>query len=288
MSNNAPNVLAGKQEELGVTELAGGTPPTPPSPQQTPQKPPPGTLGGSPYSGGTIELAGGDQPETFTPIVPPAIPIAGSRIGNNFSGIVYNQNATPNGSLNILNSAIPPSWLYQQFTLPTNLARGSQITSPKQYPDITGVQIFTTISKGMQNTAALNYVFEIQEENGWTILSSGTAQGAVATGLQVWFDIIFPISIPIGDNPTATYRFGLQLPQGNVTNGPYSGITNLWYISPPPSSVQSVALNGNPILIENMPICLNYRLLGLVADSGISFLGNNYRSLVRYTNPAIA
>lgn len=186
-----------------------------------------------------------------------------------YAGIVLNQNTPPTGWLP-WRAAYANAWIYQTFALPTDFLRGAT-----RSPDLAGFQVLVAIDAGQAANAALTYTLQYFD-GGWNTLTSGSVTGAHADGAAVWMDVYFPQSIPI--SPTiftaiSKWRIGLQ-----VTST--SPISQVGYVAPNPlASGQAFAGDGvTPLL--GTPAALNFRVLALSADSGIDFLGNEYRSCV--------
>lgn len=114
-------------------------------------------------------------------------------------------------------------------------------------------------------------------------------------------------NIPVTINPDGTYVFegvgisatltdnvpypvtinGIQgfllQNEGQVTFTTQQGVSGLWYVNPtpllPPTCEAFLSDCKTPIF-TNAQVALNFRILGLTADHGIDFLGNEYRSCV--------
>lgn len=74
----------------------------------------------------------------------------------------------------------------------------------------------------------------------------------------------------------------LFLQDATVTYSVQQGVSALWYVTPNPLGARGAAFqsDGTTPLIANSTASLNFKVLGLVADSGTDFLGNEYRSCV--------
>lgn len=258
-------------------------------------------------------------------------------ITDSYSGVVVNQNATPTTIYN-WRSTYGANWVYQTFFLPADYQRGILIAE-QTIPDLSGFQVLVSIDPGYAGAASLDYVVQyyVGNNGGWQPLTSGTVIGSHADGNSVWFDVIFPDSIPITTNMlTNQFRFGIRgrtvqtgaynLPveisatggyiiagQGYTANlvddVPYpievqgqdafllqhdtqvtyslqQGISNLWCVSPNPITAKAFQADGvTPLLGAGTTACLNFRILGLIADSGTNFLNNEYRSAVVQASP---
>lgn len=76
--------------------------------------------------------------------------------------------------------------------------------------------------------------------------------------------------------------FLLQI-EGAVTATTQQGVSGLWYVNPTPllpPTCEAYLSDGVTPLFNNSQVALNFRVLGLTADHGIDFLGNEYRSCV--------
>lgn len=206
-------------------------------------------------------------------------------ITQDFSGVVLNQNAVPANPTD--NYPLSSNYLYQQFFLPLNYKRGTS-SNEIIYPDISGFQILVDISTGDAPSASLNYTIDQYIfGSGWNNLTSGQTVGCHADGPQVWYDILLPNSITIqpGMVPTQTNSTQtedlLRIGFSNV-----NGINSVWFTQPNPFaySPNVMAVNSDQITPLLSPhgsqFSFNFRILGLVADSGIDLFGNPYRSAV--------
>jgi hypothetical protein len=257
-----------------------------------------------------------------------------SSLVDKYSGIVVNQNQPPalaNDYFVVSNTAY-----VQEFFLPDNYQRGSDAAEAR-YPDLAGLQLLVSVAEGYADTAALDYVLEVDTFGvGWTTLASGTAIGAPADHDKTWFDILFADPVPISEEiagermrfsftgrssagaeqavpvvydgtaasidgqrieaslvPGVPYPFNnggipafLYMDEaGDVTYSVQQGITRAWYSipNPLPQFARGYQADGTTPLrrpggTEDLSFC--FRILGLVADEGVDFLGNRYRSAV--------
>jgi hypothetical protein len=182
-------------------------------------------------------------------------------------------------------------WWYQTLHLPESYGRG---TEPR-FPSLTGFQLLVAIEEGRETEAELNY--RIQQYlfgSGWTTRAEGTAKGCHADGPRVWMDILLDEEIEIDSsmvpNPSkpkspTEFRLGFQ----KVT-----GVEKVWYTEPNPYAHGEAELEEGPepeattkereveesLLKHEGKYAINFRLLGLTADSGTDFLGDPYRSAV--------
>ena len=190
-----------------------------------------------------------------------------------FSGVVINQNVRPDSDHYHDVSSHP--WTYQEVFLPNDYPRGAD-GSEIIYPDLSGIQVLSSVTDA--DTAAYEWTLEYQIFGlGWVELGSGSSTGCHATGTHVWFDILFEDPIEITETISgARLRIGLRTT---------AGIDKIWYSAPNP-----LALDGfvkayesdktTPIENSGDEVSLCFRVLGLVAESGVDFLGNSYRSAV--------
>jgi hypothetical protein len=190
-----------------------------------------------------------------------------STLCEDYSGITINQNASPNvlypwrtndGAL-----------IYQTFQMPSNYGRGNS-TNGYRYPDLTGLQVFVNIDIGSSAVAALTY--SIEYNNGsWVNMATGTITGAQADG-DTWFDVILGESIVVTEDMAgAQWRFSI------TADTSLPGINGVYYVTP---ATIGAATESDGTVLVSPSACLNFRILGLEADNGIDFLGNEYRSLV--------
>lgn len=261
---------------------------------------------------------------------------------DSYSGVVLNQNATATDQYR-WRDTYNGNWIYQTFTLPASHERGYS-ASEKIIPDLSGFQVLVSIDPSFAPSASLDYTLQYYGgvNVGWRPLTNGTVIGAHADGAFVWFDIIFPTSVPISpDLLGSEFRFGIQTRTAAATtfnqpvtvtstnnyaigtqtyaatltnNVPYpitvgglpaflllsdtkvtyslqQGIATAWYTSPTPLMYRSTGYGQayqadgiTPLLGLGTSASLNFRLLGLTADNGTNFLGNEYRSAVIQTS----
>jgi hypothetical protein len=72
----------------------------------------------------------------------------------------------------------------------------------------------------------------------------------------------------------------LLLTNGEVTFSIQQGISGLWYVSPTAQGDAFLSDAVTPLLGHETTASLDFRILGLTADHGVDFLGNEYRSCV--------
>lgn len=185
-----------------------------------------------------------------------------------YSGVVIDQNV-------VTASIIPgPNFYYQEFRLPEDYLRGVK-ENQTRFPGISGFQILVAVEKEAAAIASFNYTIEQHNfgNSEWEILTKGTATGAQAEGERVWLDATLKEEIPIDISMTTNVselRIGIQV---------ISGIEKLYYAQPNPLPGFVEALQSNGKSLVSPPASFAFRLLGLIADSGIDFLGDPYRSV---------
>lgn len=188
-------------------------------------------------------------------------------ICENYSGVVINQNQAPTASL-----AVSKVWYYQTFRLPGNYRRGSE-GKEYRWPDLSGFQLMTSITSGEAATASLEYTLDwFLTGTGWVNLAKGTVKGAHVDGEKLWMDVIFGKSVKVTEELTKQLlRVGFN---------PGTGIKAVWFSQPNPLNQNQEALEGEKVLLNGgTKYSFNFRVLGLVADSGTDHLGNSYRSI---------
>jgi hypothetical protein len=179
-----------------------------------------------------------------------------------FSGIVLNQNASDSlSALSVDSTAV----YYQQFRLPPDYKRET-VT-----PALTGVQVFCGITA---LDAAIAITLEQQPFlGGWTQVASGTASAAPLVDDEAWLTCYFDEPVDVRDAEDSLYRIKLSVP---------THVKWLWRSAPNPLRFQGGSMatdaDGHPLTEGGTQYSFNFRLLGAVADSGIDFLGNIYRS----------
>jgi len=222
------------------------------------------------------------------------------KISNQLSGIIINQNAPYFDSnknlinINSLNQILNNNYpifktVLQEFKLPTDFKRRSS-TGTSRIPNFTGFQIHLNA-----NTDNFQFSYTLQVYNkakGWQTLLKDIATGS-QNGDQ-WFLIKFaPFSI---DEQYLDQKFRIFIK-------PISGIDIFYLSSTNPfilndcycyidSDLNDAQLSGKTTASDVKTAALisgalRFRLLGDVADSGIDFLGNSYRSLVNSTEHSV-
>ena len=129
-------------------------------------------------------------------------------VTNDYSGVVLDQNAIANGSLQ-WRDVLGAQTLYQTFLLPSDYEVGSTVIE-ERYPDLSGLQVMVTVDARYATTATLDYVLEYYVPGtGYETLTSGTSIGTDVSG-QIWFTMIFPQSVPINATiAKSTMRIGI-------------------------------------------------------------------------------
>lgn len=179
------------------------------------------------------------------------------------SGVVLDQSASPSSFSSLLDAAFH----FQEFYLPSDFVRGTD--SEARRPDLTGFQFLTTVS-GTSSAVVMEYTCDLYViGRGWENQTTGTVVGSHSDG-RIWMDVYFEEAVEITDaNLNDLYRIGVR---------DVSGLSAWWYKSPNPLS-----LVGGRALVGTTPITdtsFCFRILASVADQGVDFLGNPYRSIV--------
>lgn len=143
--------------------------------------------------------------------VPPAL--TSHRLSEELSGVVLAQIREPADNDDLL---AVPDWIFQEFDLPDNFARGDKI------PPLTGLQVFSTIEQGYARYATLDFRLDVYKLGvGWISIASATAAGTSADSATtdvnqgVWFDLYFePVDISRylsqGKVNSTQFRFGVR------------------------------------------------------------------------------
>jgi hypothetical protein len=163
------------------------------------------------------------------------------------SGVELAHNQTPTGSV------VPTTMVFQTFRLPQTFKRGEEAN-----PELTGLQFCMKVEDADEFTA--NILLEVTQFGDWVELARGAVVGTHAAGDFVWIDAYFNKPIAVSDDLLASqFRCGVE------------SDTAVNYAAPPSLPNQTTINGGN----------LCFRLLTSTADSGVDFLGNTYRSLLR-------
>lgn len=190
------------------------------------------------------------------------------------SGIVINQSFPPSSGVNNYSS---PSKIYQEFLLPNNYARGTT-TSEKRYPELSKLQLL--VSTNDSDQSIVNWTIEYKHLGvDWIILDEGSTLTSVDEGDQIWLDIPFTHLVNVTEDVSKQrFRFSIIIPNE-------SQVSKLWFSTPNPLSLsgnsKAYASDGTtPLTHSSLEYSFCFRLFGLIADQGIDFLGNSYRSAV--------
>jgi len=198
-----------------------------------------------------------------------------------YSGVVFDQNQVT-GELNP-----GTEQFYQTFRLPEDYLRGSK-PEQQRFPSISGFQLLAEVEEDTEETVTLEYTLE-QHNFGsvaWEVLAKGTAVGAQADG-KVWLDVILGKEIPVTPDlvsNVAELRIGFKV----VPVEGKQGIAKVFFAEPNPlpGFVEALQSDGSTPLRGKgaPPVSFSFRLLGLVADAGIDFLGDPYRGLAVHSS----
>lgn len=190
-----------------------------------------------------------------------------------YSGVALNQNEAPEATDDFVTLA---AMKYQQFRLPDDYLRDGAT------PDITGVQIFVGV-----DSLAASLAVSLQHKpfiGSWTTLAEGLASGAPVVDDEVWLTCLFesPVSVD-----------GLEADNFRIKLTAVNGVTKVWYSVPNPLSARggSKAFDSDgttAITDASREVSFLFRLLSATADSGVDFLGNQYRSVVRRRAAALS
>lgn len=179
-----------------------------------------------------------------------------------YSGIVVAQNQSPETGTSYVTGTV-----YQDFVLPDDFVRGDGSSSAVT-PSLTGVQFFVSLAS---TAPLLSWSLERYDfGTGWIVERSGSVAEAVATGQQ-WVTAFFDSELAVPDTwLTDTFRLRLNV-----------GSDHVYYSAPNPLAPLRAYTNAggsSPVLDDSREVSLLFRLLGSVADTGMDFLGNLYRS----------
>lgn len=196
---------------------------------------------------------------------------------DSYSGIVINQNQKPAASNDWLDIT-DGQWRYQEVFLPSDYVRGS-VAGSQIIPPLSGWQMLVGVDVGSQATATLQWTADYQIFGvGWVTLASGTTTGIHAVADQVWMDLPFDTAVDMDLLKVADrLRFGFKR---------ISGVNKVWYSNPNPLALKGFAklraADGMTAIQDSgADISILFRVLSLVADAGVDFLGNSYRSALR-------
>lgn len=191
----------------------------------------------------------------------------------NLNGIVFNQNQTATGE-----TPVDGSWRYQEFLLPSDLWRGTD-ANERRLPALSGLQLCLRV--GNAQAVEVDYVLERQVFGlGWVQEATGSVSGAHAEGTKVWVDLYLEQALKVPEDAVANrWRFGFR----GTADGAWGSAPNPLSV---PHGLKAYAGDGStPLTIGGSEFSYLFRVLGLVADEGIDFLGNAYRSLVINQDP---
>ena len=151
-----------------------------------------------------------------------------------------------------------PTWM--DIIFPNSIQITSQIASSLMRIGITG----RTTTGGLANVPV-------------TINPDGTY---VFQGVGIAATLVDGVPYPVTVNNIEGF---LLQSEGQVTFTTQQGVSGLWYVNPTPllpPTCEAYLSDGKTPIFTNSMVALNFRILGLSADHGIDFLGNEYRSCV--------
>jgi hypothetical protein len=191
---------------------------------------------------------------------------------SDYAGVVVNQNQAPASATDYYNLN---NWAYQEFKLPDNYARG--VDDEAKIPELAGFQVLCRVPDGESQTVTMDYTLSWHNGVTWIELAADTATGAPSDGERIWMNIFLKDPISVTEEMlTANFRFGIDS----------DDINRVWYSAPNPLRALSLgarAANGTTALTrtsDSEPFSFCFRVLSMVADSGVDFLGNQYRAVV--------
>lgn len=198
------------------------------------------------------------------PYVPDLLGV--STAGRDYSGVIINQNASPEDTQTL------STYLYQDFFLPEGFERAGE-----KIPELSGFQLRVVVPDGLSKTIKLPYELTVAGVS----LASGIAIGAPSDG-DVWMNAFFDRPVSITDDILES-KFTLRF------TSVVGGVEDIWYSEPNPYEFQGVitSTDGTTAITDGGDqIALCFRVLALVADSGTDFLGNSYRAAVMTADPS--
>lgn len=221
------------------------------------------------------------------------------RISSQLSGIIINQNLPykiDNETINyedidnyLYNKYQPFKTVLQEFKLPANFKRRSSNILEK-IPKLTGFQINLN---AIADDFKIVYTLQVRNsDRGWVSLLKDEAIGS-KQGLQ-WFTVLFKPFKLESKYLNSKFRLIIQNASGVKTfylssSNPFeeTSISSIEdnYFCYVESNTSTSYLSGKTVA-KDVPTavkddgCLRFRLLGDVADSGLDFFKNTYRSLV--------
>jgi hypothetical protein len=189
----------------------------------------------------------------------------------NLSGIVINQDQAPMSNAD--KAAISQDWRYQEFILPTDYARGTE-AGEIRYPSLSGI----SLAMEVPDLDAVELEFYLERNVfglGWLSQATGSVLRASATGTLVWVDVYLEKPVEIDtDSYNDRWRFSFRGTGGNA----WLSVPNPLVL---PSNARAYAEDGiTPLQLNGQDTSFMFRVLGLTADEGVDFLGNNFRSVV--------
>ena len=192
------------------------------------------------------------------------------------SGVVINQNQVP-ASVNDF-SGVDGHWRYQEFILPSDYQRGSE-AEEQRHPPISGFQL----ALGVPDADAVELEFKLERNVfglGWLPQATGSLSGASAEGTLVWTTLYLDRPVEVdSDSSDDRWRFAFR---GNADRA-WLSVPNPLAV---PGNVKAYASDGTtPLTFGGEQFSFMFRVLGLTADEGVDFLGNNYRSAVVEQSP---
>lgn len=202
-----------------------------------------------------------------------------SNFSKNLSGVVFNQNAAPTNAAHFATFASTSAY-YQDFYLPANYARGTD--ADRLIPPLTGFQFLLKVASGASLTTGLGIELSYKRFGyDWAPLGTAQTVGTPADGDKVWIDLYFDEPIEITEDMLDD-RFRIKVV--SIAGGTTVDPSGIWYTSPNPlalSFTKAYQSDGfTPVTASSVEASFLFRVLGLVADDGVDFLGNSYRSAV--------
>lgn len=203
-----------------------------------------------------------------------------------YSGIAINYDYMYSHLLSVTNG-VPVA---QTFVLPVDYVRGTS-SGERRIPDISGFQILANIND-MSSAAfdwSIGYTYSTSPSvmSQFNIVQSGSTVGTYKDGM-VWFDIIFGQPIPVSEDLLDLFWI-IQLTPYNINSLTYFEYQGQGF----DTRIQAYEIENTFVTVTssqlsltalpNSPASFNFRLLSLQADSGIDFIGNQYRSVVTST-----
>ena len=192
------------------------------------------------------------------------------KILQDYSGVIINQNQPPSGFVTTTDS----SWRYQDFFLPSDFVRDNNVI-----PGLSGFQLLAKVDD--KNTVGLDWKIEYKAPlQDWVTISSGVHSLSDINADKSWITVIFNQEIEIpSELLDKRFRVGIKRT---------GGFSKIWLSSPNPEFLSTVSakayyytgLSQTPIQVSGADSSFNFRILALVADEGVDFLGNKYRSAI--------